>query len=83
MPDTYGCLGIVELGHDILFHAIASNWNTHEGATHPGTFSIWDIDMRDCAPEQAKVQKVLDMPEAAFWNGMAVLNTCGWAAACG
>ena len=46
IPFALGCLGIVELYHDV-FYIVAGNWTAHTGISQPGTYTIWEIDMRD------------------------------------
>ena len=45
IASALGCLGIVELYHDV-FYIVAGNWTAHTGISQPGTYTIWEIDMR-------------------------------------
>ncbi|KAH7312997.1 hypothetical protein BKA65DRAFT_600535 [Rhexocercosporidium sp. MPI-PUGE-AT-0058] len=46
IPEALGCLGIVELYHDI-FYIVAGNWTAKTGVSTPGSYGVWEIDMRD------------------------------------
>jgi hypothetical protein len=72
-PDAIGCLGIVELDHDV-FYVVAGNWSTSTGLSTPGSYSIWEIDLRNKPPQHAKTTKVADLPGSGFLNGMTILN---------
>jgi sugar lactone lactonase YvrE len=72
-PSALGCLGIVELGHNI-FYVVAGNWSAATGLSTPGSYSIWEIDMRHPSPEHAKTRKVAELPNSGFLNGMTVLD---------
>ncbi|TVY23420.1 hypothetical protein LHYA1_G008001 [Lachnellula hyalina] len=69
-PNALGCLGIVELRHDI-FYVVVGNWSASTGLSTPGSYSIWEIDMKERSP---KTSKVADLPESGFLNGMTILN---------
>ncbi|KAL2067598.1 hypothetical protein VTL71DRAFT_2023 [Oculimacula yallundae] len=45
IPEALGCLGIVELYHDI-FYIVAGNWTAKTGVSTPGSYGVWEIDMR-------------------------------------
>ena len=70
IPNVLGTLGIVELARDI-FYVVAGNWSASTLQNAPGTYSIWSIDMRSPFTE---LNKVADLPDAAFLNGLAVSN---------
>ncbi|TVY78201.1 hypothetical protein LSUE1_G004181 [Lachnellula suecica] len=72
-PDAIGCLGIVELGHDV-FYIVAGNWTAATGTSTLGSYSIWEIDLRNRGPKFAKTTKIVDLPGSGFLNGMTVLN---------
>lgn len=72
-PGNLGCLGIVELGHNV-FYVATGNWSVYTDQSTPGTYSVWQIDMRNVEPHHAKTSKIADLPQAGFLNGMAVLN---------
>ena len=77
IPGVAGTLGIVELGYDV-FYVVAGNWSTKTFRSTPGTYSIWEVDMRHGKPQDTKLRKVADLPEAGFLNGLAVVNpVCG------
>ncbi|CZR69570.1 uncharacterized protein PAC_19470 [Phialocephala subalpina] len=64
------CLGIVELYHDI-FNIVAGNFSVKAGSSTPGSYSIWEIDMRN---RDAVTTKIADIPGSGFLNGMTVLD---------
>jgi sugar lactone lactonase YvrE len=78
-PDVLGLLGIVEIQPD-QYAIIAGNFSINTAASIPKSYSVWEVDMRPLrvvdhkviAP--AKVRKVTAMPEAAFLNGMTLLD---------
>ncbi|TVY17006.1 hypothetical protein LARI1_G004857 [Lachnellula arida] len=71
-PNALGCLGIVELRHDI-FYVVVGNWSASTGLSTLGSYSVWEIDMRD--PERSpKTRKIADLPESGFLNGMTILD---------
>jgi hypothetical protein len=72
-PDALGCLGIVELYHDV-FYVVAGNFSVETGDSTPGSYSIWEIDMRHRQPEDAAISKIANVPGAGFLNGMTILN---------
>lgn len=78
-PDVLGLLGIAEVEED-QFAVIAGNWSDTTDATIPGSYSIWEVNMRPFlalgneVTRPAIVRKVTDMPDATFLNGMTLLN---------
>ncbi|KPI39323.1 uncharacterized protein AB675_5138 [Cyphellophora attinorum] len=75
-PGNLGVLGIVELGHDVFYVAVG-NWSAKLAEPTPGSWSLWEIDLNGCDVhhgQSPKTQKIVDLPEAGFLNGMAVLN---------
>ena len=73
IPGVLGLLGIVELGLDV-FYVAAGNYSLQEFVNTPGSYSVWEVDMRERAPQQAKTTKIASIPASGFLNGMTVLN---------
>lgn len=61
--------GIAEVECD-LFAVALGNWS-YERQVQPGTWSIWAVDLRGGG--EAGVQKVTDIPEAHYLEGMTAL----------
>jgi hypothetical protein len=61
--------GIAEVECD-LFAVALGNWSYHH-QVQPGTWSIWSLDLR--AVDNMKVQKVTDIPEAHYLEGITAL----------
>jgi hypothetical protein len=61
--------GIPEVECD-LFAVALGNWSYHH-QVQPGTWSIWSLDLR--AVDNMKVQKVTDIPEAHYLEGITAL----------
>lgn len=61
--------GIAEIECD-LFAVAVGNWSYHN-QVQPGTWSIWSVDFR--TPDELKVQKVTDILEAHYLEGMTAL----------
>lgn len=57
-----------------MFYVIAGNWSATTGLSTPGTYSVWELDLRGRGPEHAKKTKIADFPDSGFLNGMTVLN---------
>jgi len=72
-PDALGCLGIVELYHDVFYIAVG-NFSVKTGNSTPDSWSIWEVDIRHRKPEDAAITKITDVPGAGFLNGMTILN---------
>jgi len=78
-PRVMGLLGIVELQHDV-FYVIAGNLSVVTLSTTNGSYSVWKVEMGSgkvldgAIDPPAIVSKVVDIPEGALLNGMAVLN---------
>jgi hypothetical protein len=74
-----GLSGIVELQRDV-FYVIAGNFSIATFKTTNGSYSVWEIDMRESKVANGSVNpppivsKVTDIPEGSFLNGMAVLR---------
>ncbi|KAL9115492.1 MAG: hypothetical protein Q9227_000813 [Pyrenula ochraceoflavens] len=72
-PDVVGCLGIVELAHDI-FYVISGNWTPITFQSTPGSYSLWEIDLRSGVNSHVPTRKIADFPFGGFLNGMTVLS---------
>jgi len=72
-------LGIVEMPSDV-YYFVAGNYSIQMEKTVNGSYSIWKIDMRESVVHNGHINpppivtKVIDLPSAAFLEGMAVLN---------
>ncbi|MCJ1330020.1 hypothetical protein MMC10_006701 [Thelotrema lepadinum] len=86
IPNTLGCLGIVELGLDI-FYVVAGNLTLDAVTSTPGSYSIWRLDLTHFDASLSnqssslpsnhsapgfKLSKLVDIPQAGFLNGLAV-----------
>ncbi|KAJ8103696.1 hypothetical protein POJ06DRAFT_242605 [Lipomyces tetrasporus] len=78
-PDALGLLGIAEFQPD-QFAVVVGNWSDVTFTTTPHSYSIWQVDMRPFRAVgsevilPAVVEKVVDIPEAVFLNGLTTLN---------
>ncbi|KAK9234301.1 hypothetical protein V1525DRAFT_413526 [Lipomyces kononenkoae] len=78
-PDALGLLGISEFRPD-QFAVVVGNWSDVIFATTPHSYSIWQVDMRPFQAigseviRPAVVEKVVDIPEAVFLNGLTTLS---------
>jgi len=71
-----GCLGIVEMGHDVFYVGVG-NWSASTGEATPGTWSIWEMDLNGFdshSHQEVSVTQVAALPDTGFLNGMTVLN---------
>ncbi|EFX00254.1 hypothetical protein CMQ_7256 [Grosmannia clavigera kw1407] len=75
-----GCLGIAEMTTDV-FYVITSAFIDDDFVKQSGINSIFEVDMRafvigsdGVVTTNATVRKLVDVPEADFLNGMAVLD---------
>lgn len=81
IPGLESCAGIVELGLDV-FYVAAGNFSLRDFKAEPGSFSLWEIDMRGQGSASKcggrvikKPTKVASLANAAFMNGITVLNS--------
>ena len=76
-PGYLACLGITELQQD-LFYVITGNFSTVTITTGPGSYSVWELDMRGYSPlggtPTPSVTKVADFPDSIFFNGITSAN---------
>ena len=72
-PGSTGLAGIAEYSLDV-FYVVTGNWSTKSFTSTPGSWSVWEVDMRKGAPQDAKVSKIADFPDSGFLNGIEVLN---------
>ncbi|KAH8691244.1 hypothetical protein BGW36DRAFT_387931 [Talaromyces proteolyticus] len=79
-PNVLGLLGIAEYDID-QFAVVAGNWSYVTDETTAHSYSIWRVDMRRFEAidgevlQPAVVEKVVDIPEAIFLNGMTTLSS--------
>ena len=62
--------GIAKLDQDV-FYVIAGNFSFKSFSATPGSYSVWEVDLRAKTPA---VSLVAPLPQAAFLNGMTALN---------
>lgn len=53
-PNALGCLRIVELRLDI-FYVVVGDWSASTGLSTPGSYSVWEIDMRERSRRRARL----------------------------
>lgn len=75
IPGATGLLGITEIEKDV-FYVVAGNYSVATLTPKAGTFSVWRVDLDMFKPNKtlAKVEKVVDVPQAQFLNGATVLS---------
>lgn len=75
IPAATGLLGIAEIEKGV-YYVVAGNYSLATLTTNAGTFSVWRVDVNTFKPNQtlAKVEKVVDLPQAQFLNGATVLS---------
>ena len=74
-PST-GVTGNAELSPDV-FYVATGNITSDVLSTVPGSFAIWEVDLRKFSinpPKPARVSKIADFPDARLLNGVAVLD---------
>ena len=86
LPGYVSLLGITQLADD-LFYFIAGDFSVFTLEATPGSFSIFELDLRGGIPTppwpsppsplDSGIRKVADIPEAAFLNGLTTLNPVG------
>lgn len=73
-PSATSLTGIVELQNDV-FYVVTGIFSRDTLESTKGSFSVWKVDF--CHPDredEPEVTKVTDIPDAAFLNGMTVLD---------
>lgn len=75
IPAATGLLGIAETEKDV-YYVVAGNYSVATLTAKAGTFSVWRVDVDTFKPNEtlAKVEKVVDLPQAQFLNGATVLS---------
>ena len=74
IPGVLSVLGIVELGLDV-FYVAAGNFSLVTFKSTPGSYSVWEVDLRGCGyGQKAKISEVATFPISGILNGMTVLN---------
>ena len=75
IPAATGLLGIAEIEKDV-FYVVAGNISATLLIPTAGNFSVWRVDMNTFKLNKslAKVEKVVDIPQAKFLNGAIVLS---------
>lgn len=80
IPGVTGLLGIAEIQEDV-FYVLAGNFSIATFKSTHGSYSLWKVDLRTSraqidgpAYSPAIVSKVVDITEAFFLNGLALLN---------
>ena len=76
IPAATGLLGIAEIEKDV-YYVVAGNYSSIATLTDKaGSFSVWRVDVNTFKPNEtlAKVEKVVDLPQAQFLNGATVLS---------
>lgn len=75
IPAATGLLGIAEIEKGV-YYVVAGNYSLATLTAKAGTFSVWRVDVNTFKPNEtlAKVEKVVDIPEAQFLNGATVLS---------
>lgn len=75
IPAATGLLGIAEIEKDV-YYVVAGNYSVATLTAKAGTFSVWRVDVNTFKPNKtlAKVEKVVDLPQAQFLNGATVLS---------
>lgn len=75
IPAATGLLGIAEIEKDV-YYVVAGNYSVATLTAKAGTFSVWRVDVDTFKPNKtlAKVEKVVDIPQAQFLNGATVLS---------
>ena len=75
IPAATGLLGIVEVENDV-FYVVAGNFSVKSITPTAGKFSVWRVDVNTFKLNKApaKVEKVVDIPQAKFLNGATVLS---------
>jgi hypothetical protein len=71
-------LGITEVENDV-FYIGAGNFNLSTFDPGAGSYAVWEVDMRHFSPADpsasgAQIKKVVDIPEAVFFNGLETLS---------
>ena len=73
---TSSLFGIVEVEDDV-FYVAAGDFSTKTFATTPGSYSVWEVDLRTFSRTRrtpATVRKIADFPDAVFLNGVTLLD---------
>ncbi|MCJ1345354.1 hypothetical protein MMC31_003561 [Peltigera leucophlebia] len=75
IPAASGILDIVEIEEDV-FYVAACNFSDTSITPTAGNFSVWRVDVNTLKPENtlAKVEKIVDIPQAKFLNGATLLS---------
>lgn len=75
IPAATGLLSIVEIEKDI-FYVVAGNISVTLLIPTAGNFSVWRVDMNTFKLNKslARVERVVDIPQAKFLNGATVLS---------
>ncbi len=75
IPAATGLLGIAEIEKDV-FYVVAGNISATLLIPTAGNFSVWRVDINMFKPNKslAKVQRVVEIPQAKFLNGATVLS---------
>lgn len=75
IPAARGLLGIVEIEKGV-YNVVAGNYSLETFTVKAGEFSVWIVDLNTFKPNEtlAKVEKVVDIPEAQFLNGATLLS---------
>lgn len=79
IPAATGLLGIAEIEKDV-FYVVAGNISATLLIPTAGNFSVWRVDINMFKPNKslAKVQRVVEIPQAKFLNGATVLSRKEW-----
>ena len=76
IPAETGLLGIAEIEKDVFYVVAGIYTKSFTLPRAPGNFSVWRVDVNTFKPNKAlaKVEKVVDIPQAQFLNGATVLS---------
>lgn len=75
IPAASGILNIAEIEEDV-FYVATGNFSDTSITPTAGNFSVWRVDVNTFKPKNtlAKVEKMVDIPQAKFLNGAALLS---------
>jgi hypothetical protein len=74
-PSALALTGIIELGQDI-FYICAGSFNVSAYKNEPGSYSVYEVDMRGFKKEgdEVQVKKICDIKESGLLNGMELFS---------
>ncbi|KAL4874872.1 hypothetical protein BJY04DRAFT_233218 [Aspergillus karnatakaensis] len=72
-PSATGTLGIAEFAEN-HYAVVVGNFSLETSQSTPGSYSIWDVYFTGSRLDRVSAKKIVDIPEAAFLNGMTVLD---------